>query len=132
MAVLLPASTFGCANGSGIPARQLIDGGAAVALGSNFNPGARPAYSMQAVIALACEHLGMTAAEAICASTHNAACAVGSAGVAGSLEVGKPADFIMLNTSDYREIPHHFGVNLVHCTVKHGEIIYYEGKVALR
>jgi len=129
MAVLLPGDAFDHGNGRCAPARQLIDGGAAVALGSNFNPGGRSTYSMAAIVALACAHLDMSPAEAICAATFNAACAIGSGAVAGSLEVGKPADLIVLNASDYREIPYHFGVNLVNRTVKHGVTIYQEGKV---
>ena len=81
------------------------------------------------VVALACAHLGMSPAEAICAATFNAACAMGCEKVAGSLEVGKPADLIVLNASDYREIPYYFGVNLVNRTVKRGVTVYQEGKV---
>src|ERR1035441_7384294 len=132
MAVLLPGAAFRHSNERCAPARQLIDGGAAVALGTNFNPGASSTYSMPTIVALACAHLGMTPAEAICAATFNAACAIGSGQVAGSLEVGKPADLIVLNASDYREIPYHFGANLVNRTVKRGVTIYQEGKVAAR
>jgi imidazolonepropionase len=128
MAVLLPGDTFH-GNEPRSPARQLIDGGAAVALGSNFNPGTGSTYSMAAIVALACAHLGMSPAEAICAATFNAACAIGSGPGAGSLEVGKPADLIVLNASDYREIPYRFGANLVSRTVKRGVTIYQEGKV---
>jgi imidazolonepropionase len=131
IAVLLPGSAFHCGAWSGA-GRQLIDAGAAVALGTDFTPGSRTTYSMQTVVALACAHLGMTPAEAICAATYNAAWAMGSAQVAGSLETGKPADFVLLNVSDHREIPCHFGVNLVHRTVKRGVTIYQEGRVALR
>jgi imidazolonepropionase len=130
MAVLLPGATFH--GGRCAPARPLIDAGAAVALGSNFNPGASSTCSMPAIVALACAHLGMTPAEAICAATFNAACAIGSGQVAGSLEAGKPADLIVLNASDYREIPGRFGVNLVNRTMKRGVTIYLEGKVAGR
>jgi imidazolonepropionase len=87
---------------------------------------------MSTIVALACAHLGMRPAEAICAATFNAACAIGLEREAGSLEVGKPADFIVLNTTDYREIPYHFGVNLVNRTVKRGVTIYQEGKVVAR
>jgi imidazolonepropionase len=140
MAVLLPGTAFqpgfqpGFQHGDGLcaPARQLIDEGAAVALGTNFNPGASSTYSMPTIVALACAHLGMSPAEAICAATFNAACAIGSGPMAGSLEVGKPADLIVLNASDYREIPYHFGVNLVNRTVKRGVTIYQEGKVVGR
>lgn len=130
MAVLLPGSAFHYGGGRRTLARDLIDGGAAVALASNFNPRISPSYNMQTLVAMACVHLGMSPAEAICAATFNAACAIGSAKVAGSLEAGKPADLIVLNAADYREIPCHFGVNLVHRTVKRGVTIYQEGKVA--
>ena len=133
-AVLLPGAVFQRRfrhrHEFGAPARQLIDGGAAVALGTDFSPGASSTYSMPAIIALACAHQGMSPAEAICAATFNAACAIGSTAVAGSLEVGKPADLIVLNASDYREIPYHFGANPVNRTVKRGVTVYQEGKVA--
>lgn len=127
IAVLAPVRE---SNGASRNARALIDGGAAVALATHFRPGKRPGYSMQTVVALACEHLGLSPAEAICAATFNAAYAIGAGRVAGSLEVGKPADLIVLNASDYREIPYYFGVNLVNRTVKAGVTIYLEGKVA--
>jgi imidazolonepropionase len=132
MAVLLPGDAFQHGDGRCAPARQLIDGGAAVALGTNFNPGASSTCSMAAIVALACARLGMSPAEAICAAIFNSACAIGSGQVAGSLEVGKPADLIVLNASDYREIPYRFGVNLVNRTVKRGVTIYQEGKVTGR
>ncbi len=127
--VLLPGTCFRADCGDRASTRQFIDSGGAVALGSNFHPGASSTCSMPAIIALACARLGMTPAEAICAATFNAACAIGSERVAGSLEVGKPADLIVLNASDYREIPFYFGVNLVNRTVKRGVVIYQEGKV---
>jgi len=74
----------------------------------------------------------MTPEEAICAATFNAACAIGCEQRVGSLETGKSADLIVLNASDYREIPYHFGVNLVRLTVKRGETVYEEGKVGSR
>jgi len=129
IAVLLPGSAFRNGNGLCAPARGLIDAGVAVALGTNFNPRTSPSYSMQTMIALACAHLGMSPAEAISASTVNAAWALGAGHSTGSLETGKRADLIVLNVSDYREIPHNFGVNLVHTTVKRGLTIYQEGNV---
>jgi imidazolonepropionase len=134
MAVLLPGAAFqrGFQRGEDPcpSARPLIDGGVAVALGTDFNPGASSTCSMPTIVALACAHFGMSPAEAICAATFNAACAIGSGRVAGSLELGKPADLVVLNASDYREIPYYFGVNLVNRTVKRGVTIYQEGRVA--
>ncbi|MDR3703596.1 MAG: amidohydrolase family protein [Candidatus Sulfopaludibacter sp.] len=129
IATLLPATSFH-AGTEFAPARELIDAGAAVALASNFNPRHTPALSMQTVVALACRHMRMTPEEAICAATINGAHALGRARSAGSLEIGKSADLLVLSVPDYHDMVHHFGSNLVHLTMKRGEIIYEEGEVA--
>ncbi len=112
------------------PARALLEAGAAVALGSNFNRSHSPLLNMQTVVSLACRELGMTPAEALVAATINGAYALGRGATAGSIEHGKPADLILLNVSDYRELAYHSGMNLVHLTMKRGEFIYQEGDVA--
>lgn len=132
MAILLPGAAFQSGDGQWPAARRLIDQGAAVALGTNFNPRANSTFSMAPIVALSCAHLGMSPAEAISAATFNAACAIGSESVAGSLEIGKPADLVILNISDYREISRHFGVNLVNRTVKRGVTVYQESSVTKR
>jgi imidazolonepropionase len=111
------------------PARSLIDAGAAVALASNFNPHHTPTMNMQTVVALACMQMGMQPGEAIAAATINGAHALGRAGRIGSLEPGKSADLLLLNLDDYREMARYFGVNLVHATMKQGQVIYREGTV---
>jgi imidazolonepropionase len=126
MTVLMPAG----GDGRMAPARALIEAGVAVALGSNFNPHHTPALNMQTVVALACERLGMTIAEAICAATINGAHALGCADTVGSLEPGKSADLVILNAGDYRALEHSIGTNLVHLTMKRGKFIYKEGDVA--
>jgi len=131
IATLLPLESF-CNGGRAAPARALIDAGAAVALGSNFNPNHTPTMNMQTVVALACRELGMTAAEAISAATINGAHAVGRAERIGSLEPGKLANLLILNTSDYRDLSSHFGTNTVHVTIRRGDILYREGEVAPR
>jgi imidazolonepropionase len=72
----------------------------------------------------------MTPAEAIVAATINGAHAIRRGARAGSIEPGKDADLIILNASDYREIPYRFGWNQVHLTMKRGITIYREGPVA--
>ena len=114
------------------PARALIDSGAAVALATNFNPRHTPMPSMQAVVALACSRMGLTAAEAISSATINGAHALGCADRVGSLEPGKSADLLLLEVSDYRELARQFGANLVRMTMKRGKPIYQAGEVARR
>ena len=114
------------------PARALIDAGAAVAIASNFNPHRTPTWNMQTVIAMACRDLGMKCAEAISAATINGAHALGRADRAGSLEPGKAADILLLNTDDCVDLCRYFGVNLVYMTIKRGSVIYREGELRTR
>lgn len=106
------------------PARALIDGGAAVALASGFAPEECSSFSMPAMVALACAGMGFLPAEAITAATINAAHALRCANRLGSLEYGKEADLLMLNTGDYRELPYRLGVNLVAMVMKRGEVLF--------
>ena len=129
VATLLPGSAFYLGSSRYAPARALVEAGAAIALASNFNPNTSPTYSMPAMLALACSQMRLTPAEAIAAATINGAHALRRAAQVGSLEVGKAADFIVLNAADYREVPCRLGVNPVHITVKRGRIIYREGAV---
>jgi len=131
IATLLPCASFH-SDARYAPARAIIEAGAPVALATNFNPHHTPTLNMQAVINLACLRMEMTPAEAIAAATINGAHALGCAAKLGSLEPGKLADLLILNISDYRELAHHFGTNLVHSTMKRGEFIYEEGLVAPR
>ena len=99
----------------GIPAasgRKLIDAGAAVAVGTDLNPGSSPLFSSAAALALAVRMNGLTAQEALVAGTVNAACALGL-GDRGRLEVGCAADFLVLDSSDWRELVYALGTNPV-------------------
>jgi len=122
IAVLLPGTAFFL----GLPyarARRMIEIGVAVAVGTDFNPGTSPTYSMPMAVALACLGMRLTPAEAIAASTINAAHAIGAAEEVGSLEAGKAADVLILDLPDYRHLPMHFGVNPVHVAIKRGQVV---------
>ncbi len=101
--VLLPISGF-TLDERYADGRELVDLGAAVALASNFNPGSAPSPSVAFAIALACRKCGLRPAEAITASVWNAACVLGLQDEVGSLETGKRADVIMLDTEDERDL----------------------------
>ena len=110
--------------------RMLVDGGAPVALGSGFHVSRCPNLSMQFAIATACRYLGLTPAEAISAATINSAHALRAAARHGSLEFGKSADVLMLNTRDYRDLASYAGVNLVSMAMRSGRILYQETDVS--
>ncbi len=108
VAVLLPGANYFLGHKEFPDARRLIDAGVPVALATDYNPGTSPTPSMPFVISLACTHMKMTPAEAIAATTINAACALRLQDRKGSLEAGKDADMAVLNVKDYREIAYWF------------------------
>jgi imidazolonepropionase len=73
--------------------RTLADVGAAVALGTDFNPGSSMVCSMAFTIGLAVAKLGLTPTEALTAATANAASAIGAD--VGRIEPRMPADLCL-------------------------------------
>ena len=71
----------------------------------------------------------MTPAEAVAAATINAAHAVRQAAATGSLEPGKSADLLILSVPDYREIPYHFGMNMVELVMRNGTVLLETSEV---
>ncbi len=122
VAVLLPAVNFHLGMDEYAPARRIIDAGVPVALATDFNPGSSFTPSIPMVIALACRMLKMTVAEAIVATTINAAHAVGMGDEVGSLEPGKRADLIICDVPDHRWLGYAFGWNPVKKVVIEGSI----------
>jgi imidazolonepropionase len=111
--VLLPGTSFGLPSLHFAPAREMVEQGVAIALATDFNPGSSPSESMPIMISIACSHMGLSPAEAVAAATYNAAFAICREDEVGSLDVGKRADFLILDCDDYREIPYRFGINPV-------------------
>lgn len=113
VATLVPGANYFLGLEKFPPARKLIDGGAAVALATDYNPGSSPTASMPFVLSLACTHLKMSPAEAIAAATVNAAWALRLQERKGSIEPGKDADLAVFDVEDYREIAYWVASN--HC-----------------
>ncbi len=126
VAVSLPCTPFGLAEGHYTPAQELLDANAILAIATDINPGTAWCESMQFAIALACRYLKLTPAQAIVAATLNAAAAIGCADQIGSLDPGKQADILILDVPDYRHLGYRFGTNLVHAVIKKGQV-YYNG-----
>lgn len=125
--VLLPGVPFFLRQKNQARAKRMIEMGLPIALGTDFNPGSCPTVSMQMIISLGCLEMGLAPAQAICASTINAAHALGLGRQVGSLEPGKKADVIVLDIPNYRHLPYQFGVNHVDMVIKAGKIVA-EGK----
>ena len=102
--VLLPGSVFALGRGNYPPARAMVQEGLAIVLATDFNPGSSPISSMPFILSLACIQMGLSSAEALTASTINAAWSLDLGSRVGSLETGKQADFLIHEFSDYREL----------------------------
>jgi imidazolonepropionase len=122
IAVLLPAAAFSLMMNRYANARLMIDSGVPVALGTDFSPQSW-VENQQLVIAMACHFMHMTPAEAVTATTINAAYAVNRASEVGSLEIGKRADIIILNAPNHRFLGYRFGVNLIDKVIKNGRLV---------
>jgi imidazolonepropionase len=120
--VVLPAVNFNLGGSHFADARAMIDAGVALALATDINPGSAPCPSMPLVMAIACRHQRTLPAEALNASTINAAYAIGLGDRVGSIEVGKQADLLIVNAPDYRHLAYQFGANLVERVIKRGQI----------
>jgi imidazolonepropionase len=121
IATLLPGTAFFL----GLPyapARRLLDFGLAIALASDCNPGTCMTENLPLIGAIACTQMKMLPGEALAAMTLNGAAALGKSARVGSLEVGKQADLLICEITDYRQFFYHFGTNHVSQVIKRGQV----------
>jgi imidazolonepropionase len=112
----LGSTTFG-------NARYFADCGGILALATDINPGSAPCPSIPLVMNLATRYQRLLPSECLNACTINAAFAIGMGDKVGSLEVGKQADLLILDTVDYRQLSYQIGGNLVKQVMIAGEIV---------
>jgi imidazolonepropionase len=122
IATLLPGTPFVLRSKSYPRARDMISMGLPVALATDLNPNCM-VDSMPFVMSLACLQMGMTPAEALTASTINAARSLGLEQRVGSLVVGKRADLVVLDAADYRHLAYSINRDIVRTVVKEGRIV---------
>ena len=121
--IVTPTVNFNLGSLHFADARKMIDAGCAIAVSTDYNPGSAPCPSQPLAMAIACRYQKLTPSEAFNAATINSAFAVGLGNSVGSLEVGKRADVLILDTSDYRQIAYEFGANFIKNIIKQGKMI---------
>jgi len=121
--VVTPTVNFNFGATEFADARRMIDANCAIAVSTDFNPGSAPCPSQPLAMAIACRYQKLLPSEAFNAATINAAFALGLGDVVGSLEVGKQADVLILDTDDYRQIAYEFGGNAIEKRLKNGRIV---------
>jgi imidazolonepropionase len=109
VATLLPGTMLFLGKSSRAPARQLIEAGVPVALGTDFNPGTSPTPNLPLVLTLGVSQLSMSVAEVMTAATVNGAAAVALADRVGQLARGFSADLALFDIRDIRELPYWYG-----------------------
>ncbi|HYC50453.1 MAG TPA: imidazolonepropionase [Gemmatimonadaceae bacterium] len=112
VATLLPATMLFLGKPTQAPARRMLDGGLAIALASDFNPGTSPTVAFPIALTLGVSQLKLSAAEAIVAATVNGAAALGLAHEVGQIAAGYSADLALMAIRDYRELPYWLGARL--------------------
>ncbi len=127
--VILPGTSFGLGHTHFADGKGLIEKGVALALGTDFNPGTCWCESMPFMMALACRYCGLSPAQALTASTLNAAWALKMGDRIGSLEAGKQADIAVWDFPDYRHLAYRFGNVRARAVFKRGRMVYpdYQG-----
>lgn len=123
VAVSLPLATLYLQHPP-LPARRLLDAGAAVAVATDFNPGSAPSFHLPVAMTLACLLQRMTPAEVLKGATAVAARAIGIEGEAGSLEPGKSADFAVMDAPSVTHWLYHLTANACRLTVARGRPIW--------
>ena len=104
--------------------RRGLDEGAAIALTSSYRTLHASSLNMQYLLHLGVHTLGLSEEEAITATTWNAACSLRLSHVAGSLEPGRPADLIIMDVPDFRELPRRAGHHDAAVVMRAGQIVY--------
>jgi imidazolonepropionase len=119
--VLVPGSVYALGSTCYPRAREMIQAGLAVVVATDFNPGSSPTPSMPMVLSLACTQMKMSPAEAVTASTINAAYSLNRGDKIGSFEPGKLANFVIFDCEDFRELAYWFGLSQTHSVYVRGE-----------
>ncbi|HXQ95746.1 MAG TPA: imidazolonepropionase [Candidatus Acidoferrales bacterium] len=126
VATLLPATSLFLKGDEYGPARELIDRGVPVALGTDFNPGTSPAPNLQLVLSLAVLRMGLTPLEALAGVTVNAAHALRLGDSHGTIEPGRQADLVAWDVPGIGQIPYWLGAGLVRAVVKRGRVVAFD------
>ncbi len=121
-AVLLPGAEFMGAEATA-PARELIEAGAILVLATDANPGTSPIFSLPLIVGLAVRRYGLSTREALLAVTLNAAYVLELSDQLGSIEPGKRADLVLLD-SPAEDVAYRLGRNPVAATFVAGEPAY--------
>jgi len=120
VAVLLPGTAYSLRKPYA-PARKMVELDVPLALATDCNPGSCYTESMPFVFGLAVLNMNLSVNEALVGATLNAAYSIQKAQSVGSLDVGKSADFLLLDGESPAVLAYHAGVSPVVQVYRRGE-----------
>jgi len=120
VAVLLPGAFYFLKETVKPPVESLRRHGIKIAIATDSNPGTSPFLSLPLMMNIACLYFGITILEAFRAVTINAAHALASSDIVGSLEKDKNADIIIWSTKTLNSIVYSPNENFCHKIIKNG------------
>ena len=121
MPTVLPGAAF-FLNMPYSPVRKMIQAGLPVALASDYNPGSSPSGNMKFIMSLGCINYKMLPEEVINATNLNSAYAMVFEEEAGSIAVGKLANFyITTPISGIEYLPYAYTADLIEAIFLKGE-----------
>lgn len=124
VAVLLPGCSISMGNRDLQNIRRFLDKGIAVAVSTDYNPGSSVTVNLPLMGSLAIAYMGFSYEDALVGITQYPARVLGLEGDIGTLEHGKYADFVVLDTTDYKAIFYEYATPHVWRVYKNGGIIY--------
>ena len=122
MAVLLPVAESVYMGAQRANARLLIENDVPVVIATDYCSSI-PVHSLRLAIGLAALWFGMTPGEVIVGATLNAAYALNEAGRAGSLDIGKRADILVLGCEHPYQFVWELGQSPVQRVYKDGRVV---------
>ena len=122
IANLLPSTSF-YLNKDYANARLMIEEGCALSISSDYNPGSSPSENLQFAMQLGANKLKLSPQEILNAVTINAAYHLRIDKEVGSIEIGKKADLVIMDSSNLEYIMYHYGINHVKDVFKNGKLV---------
>lgn len=124
VAVLLPGCSISMGTRNLPHIRPFKAHGVAVALSTDYNPGSSVTVNLPLMGSLAVAYMGFSYDEAMAAITTHAAKVLGMADTAGSIQPGRPADFVVLDCADFRQLFYEYATPHVASVYKNGVKVY--------
>ena len=123
VAVLLPGAFYFLKETKTPPVDLLRQAGVPMAVATDCNPGTSPTTSPLLMMNMACILFGLTPEEALAGVTANAARALGLQDRAGTLDVGKAADFAVWDVTTPAQLAYGIGGTPCRMAVKAGAVV---------